>query len=134
MSAAIRGSAASPATITARWPDPGATATSTKTVPGQRRPVTAAASTRGCAIGQSLIGMTSCERCLRRPATPSWPTANFTLVRQPSPSWSPGTGSTVTSRSMPAMRRSCWRTTAAFRSRWAGRLACCQSQPPQPPG
>src|SRR5215469_11308739 len=32
------------------------------------------------------------------------------------------------------MRLSCWRMTAALNPRWAGRLACCQSQPPQPPG
>jgi len=35
---------------------------------------------------------------------------------------------------MPAIRRSCWRITAAFSTRWAGNAACCQSQPPQPPG
>ena len=117
MSAAISGAGAPPVTITARWPDPGAAATSTETAPGQVRPVTAAASTSGCAIGQSPISMISCERCLRRPATPSWPTPNLTLVRQPRPVSSPGIGSTLTSRSMPAMRRNCWRTTAAFRAR-----------------
>ena len=60
-----------------------------------------AAVTSGCAIGQSPTSMTSCERCLCRPATPSRPTANLTLVRQPRPVSSPGSGSTMTSRSMP---------------------------------
>ncbi len=80
------------------------------------------------------MGMTSRERCLRRPAVPSARTAKPTLVRQPRPAGSPGSASTVTSRSIPAMRRSCWLTTCALIARCAAGLACCRSQPPQPPG
>ena len=39
----------------------------------------------GCAIGQSPMSMTSCERCARSPARPSGRTANWTRVRHPSP-------------------------------------------------
>ena len=115
----------------------------------------------GCAIRQSPMSMTSCERWARSPATPSSRTANCTRVRHPSPGvpplavitslatgwmatgWmatgssagsSPGSGSTVTSRSTPASRRRCWPSTAALSARCAGSEACCQSQPPQPPG
>ena len=97
----------------------------------------------GWAIRQSAISMIWCDRWARNPAAPSRLTANLTLVRQPSPgaagpslapSPSPGSASTVTGQSIPAMRRSCWRTTDALSSRCRGSAACCQSQPPHPPG
>ena len=119
------------------------TAASTAAAPVQSWPGMSSARMPSWAIGQSPMSITSCERCPRRPATPSGPTANWTRVRQPSPGAapgaagsgeSPGSGSTVTPRSMPARRRSCWAMTAALSARWAGRDACCQSQPPQPPG
>ena len=122
------------ATITARSPDAGDTTTSTDRAGAQSRPVTARARTSGWAIGQSPTSTTSWDRCASSPAVPPAPTENLTLVRQPSPSSSPATGSTVTSRSSPAMRLSCSRTTSALNRRWAARSACCQSQPPQPPG
>ena len=123
-------------TMTARSPVP--TMASTAVVSGQVRRGMPRSRMPGCAIRQSSMATTSCERCFRRPAAPSSRTANWTRVRQPSPCWppvsSPGIGSTVTSRSMPAIRRSCCPITAAFSARCAERLACCQSQPPQPPG
>ena len=123
--------------ITARSPDPVATRASTEAVAGQRRAVRPRSVMAGWAIRHSPMSTTSCERCARSPATPSGRTANCTRVRQPRPapgSSSPGSASTVTSRSRPASRLSCWRTTAALSDRWAGSAACCQSQPPQPPG
>ncbi len=120
--------------IRARSADPGAVTTSTDLAPSHRWRVTPACCTRGCAMGQSPTSTSSWERCLRSPARPSGRTAKRTLVRQRRPPSSPGSGSTVTSRSIPAMRRSCWRITAALRRRCASRLACCQSQPPQPSG
>ena len=122
-----------------RSPVSGTTATWTEAAPGQVSAVTPTPLTSGCAIGHSPMWTISWDRCLCRPARPSRPTAKLTRVRQPSPGAaasgsSPGSASTVTSRSSPAIRASCWRTTAALSWRWAGRLACCQSQPPQPPG
>ena len=129
--------------ITARSPDPVATTASTEAVAGQRMAVRPRSVMAGWAIRHLPMSTTSCERCARRPATPSGRTANCTRVRQPrpgpgdsgrAPSSSPGSASTVTSRSRPASRLSCWRITAALSDRWAGSAACCQSQPPQPPG
>jgi len=74
------------------------------------------------------------ERCRRSPTVPSGVTANRTRVRQPSPSGVPGSSSTATSRSIPAMRRNCSATTCALSRRWASSEACCQSQPPHRPG
>ena len=114
----------------------------------------------GWAIGQSPMSMTSCERCARSPARPSGRTANCTRVRQPSPRPARRAALVVISASAvgcrgcrgagcrgiarqwldgyrssrPATRRSCWAMTAALSARWAGSDACCQSQPPQPPG
>ena len=67
-------------------------------------------------------GTTSCDRCCAaRPGRRS-STAYRTRVRQPSPSASPGTASTSTSsRSSPASRRSCSRTTSALSRRWPAR-------------
>ena len=129
--------------ITARSPDPVATTASTEAVAGQRRAGRPRSVRAGWVIRHSPMSTTSCERCARSPATPSGRTANCTRVRQPRPgrcdpsgasSSSPGSASTVTSRSRPASRLSCWRITAALSDRWAGSAACCQSQPPQPPG
>ena len=106
----------------------------TDSAPGQRPWVIPDSLTRGCAIGQVPTSRISWERCRRRPARPSARTAKRTRVRQPRPPESPGRGSTVTSRSRPAIRRSCWAMTAALNRRCAVRLACCQSHPPQPPG
>ena len=129
--------------MTARSPDSGATKASIDVRPSQRRAGILSAVIPGWAIRHWPTSITWCERCSCSPATPSSRTANCTRVRQPRPppltpaglgSASPGRGSTVTSRSRPASRASCWRMMAAFSDRCAGRLACCQSQPPQPPG
>ncbi|OPZ52165.1 MAG: hypothetical protein BWY91_02427 [bacterium ADurb.BinA028] len=120
-------------TTTTAPPPEGAT-TSTAFAPDQSSASTPLASTRGSAIGHCMIGRTACERVGRSPARPARSTANSTLVRQPKPSTSPGTGSTSTERSMPASRHSCSATTAPLSRRWAARSTCCQSHPPHPPG
>src|SRR5262249_57370299 len=82
-------------TIPARSPEAGDTATSTDLAGAQPRPVTSAARTSGCAIGQSPTSTTSCERCASSPAVPPGPTENLTLVRQPRPPQPPPTAATA---------------------------------------
>ena len=77
--------------ITARSPDPVATTASTEAVAGQRRAVRPRSVMAGWAIRHSPMSTTSCDRCARRPATPSGRTANCTRVRQPRPA--PGSSS-----------------------------------------
>ena len=131
--------AAAGVTITARSPDPVATTASTEAVADQRRAVRPRSVMAGWAIRHCRCRppRASGARAGRppRPAAPR--TARASASPGPAPGRaprSPGSASTMTSRSRPASRLSCWRTTAALSDRWAGSAACCQSQPPQPPG
>ena len=88
----------------------------------------------GWAIRHVSTSTTSWERCLRRPLSPPGRWTYCIRVRQASPSWSPGTGSTSTSRSSPANRVSCSSTTLALSLRCSASSTCWKSQPPHPPG
>lgn len=90
----------------------------------------------GTGWGQRRSVITSVLRYPCTPARPSASTAKRTRVRQPpvASAGCPAIGSTVISRSIPAMRRNCSATTAAFSARCAAGVAKEKSQQPAPPG
>ena len=115
-------------------PPSGEAVTSTWRAPRQSDVPATARSTSHVTMGHRSTGWTACERCLWNPILPDPSTAKLARVRQPSPSGAPPTSSITTGRSTWARRRNCSATNSALRRRWAGRVTCCQSQPPHRPG
>ena len=112
------------------------TATSTSP-PAANRSSSTGSSVPAGVSGQSSTGSTSWLRCARRPARPSPSTASRTRCRQPQQPagqlLDDGSGVDLARRPRRAAAAARGRT-AALSSRCSAPSACCQSQPPQPPG